>query len=50
MNIAMRKLAMLEKDLIAREEEASTLGYSSKPIDTEFKRKISYLMDKIRYI
>ena len=34
MNIAMRKLALLEKNLIEREEAARLEGYTSSPVDT----------------
>lgn len=50
MNIAMRKLAMLEKDLIAREERARLEGLSSNPIDSNLKRQIQDLMSKVRVI
>ena len=50
MNIAMRKLAMLEKEFIQREEYARLEGYTSSPIDREFKEKITKLMDQVRFI
>lgn len=50
MNIAMRKLAMLEKDLIAREEAARLDGFTTSPIDNQFREKITKLMDKVRVI
>lgn len=50
MNIALRKLAMIEKDILAREEEARLQGYTTVPIDQDFKRRISDLMDKVRII
>lgn len=50
MSLAMRKLVMLEKDFIAREEAARLEGYSSCPIDKEFRAKITKVLDKIRYI
>lgn len=50
MNIALRKLAMIEKDLIAREEEARLQGYTTSTIDQDFKRRITDLMDKVRVI
>ena len=49
MNLAMRKLAMLEKDMIAREEQAKLEGYSSCPIDRDFKEKITKILDRVRY-
>lgn len=50
MNIAMRKLAMLEKDFIEREEEAKSKGYTTSPVDLEFRKKITQLMDKVRVL
>lgn len=50
MNIALRKLAMLEKEFIQREESARIEGYTSSPIDHEFKNKITKLMDQVRVI
>ncbi len=50
MNIAMRKLAMLEKDLIQREQAAKLDGYTSSPVDPAFREKITKLMDKVRVI
>ena len=50
MNIALRKLAMLEKEFIAREEAARIEGLVTNPVDQAFKRKITDLMDKIRAI
>lgn len=49
MNIAYRKLAMLEKDFIAREEAAKIEGISC-PIDTDFKNRITRLLDQVRYL
>ena len=48
MNIAIRKLAMLEKDIIEREEAAKLEGYTSSPVDPAFREKITRLMDKVR--
>ena len=50
MNLAIRKLAMLEKSLIAREEEAKIAGFSTSPADREFRQKVTVLMDKVRLI
>lgn len=50
MNLALRKLAMLEKDLIAKEEAAKIGGYSTSPIDTDLRIRISELMEKVRVI
>lgn len=50
MNLAYRKLAMIEKDFIAREEQARMDGFTSCPIDNEFKNKITKLLDQVRYL
>lgn len=50
MNIALRKLAMLEKAMIEKEEAAKVQGYTTSPIDQNFKRQITDLMDKVRVI
>lgn len=50
MNIAMRKLAMLEKEFTAREEEARISGYDTCPIDKGLQRRITELMDKVRVV
>lgn len=48
MNITMRKLAMLEQELIKREEQAIYDGYTSNPVDYAKKEKITKLMDRLR--
>ena len=50
MNISIRKLAMLEKRFEAQEEAARIEGFVSIPTDTEFKKQVTVLMDKIRAI
>ena len=50
MNFAVRKLAMLEKSIIEREEVARVQGYTTNVVDADFKRRITDLMDKIRVI
>lgn len=51
MNIALRKLALLEENIIKREEAAKLEGYTSCPIvDSEFREKLTKLMDRVRYI
>ena len=50
MNIAIRKLAMLEKSLLEREEAAKLDGYVTSPIDPVFKENVIRLMDKVRVL
>lgn len=50
MNIALRKLAMLEKEFQAREEESKISGYDTCPIDKGLQRRITELMDRVRVI
>ncbi len=50
MNLAYRKLAMLEREFIEREQAAKIEGTISSPIDRDFKEKITKLLDQVRYI
>ena len=50
MNITMRKLAMLEQQMIEQEERARFEGFTSCPIDRDLKNRISKLIDQVRYI
>ena len=50
MNIALRKLALLEKNLLEKEEAARIQGFSSIPQDVQFREKISELMERVRTI
>lgn len=50
MNIALRKLALLEKNLIQREEAARLEGYMTSPSDCAFRKQITELMDKVRVL
>ena len=50
MNLAYRKLAMLEKEFIEREEAAKLSGYSSCPIDRDLKNRVTKLLDQVRYL
>lgn len=48
MNITFRKLAMLEQNMIEKEELAKFQGLSTCPIDYNFKERLTTLMDKVR--
>ena len=48
MSIAMKKLALLEQNLIKQEEAAKIQGNITSPVDTEFRRVITSLVDKVR--
>lgn len=50
MNIAIRKLALLEKTLEEKEINSKINGYVVSPVDAELKEKISKLMDQVRVI
>lgn len=50
MNITMRKLAMLEKVMMEREQEAKVEGFATCPVNLELKRNITTLMNKVRAI
>ena len=48
MNIALRKLALLEKNLAEKEECAKINGYTTSPADRELQAKINDLLSRIR--
>ena len=48
MNIAFRKLALLEKSLEEKETKSQIEGYVTSPVDIELKEKISKLMEQVR--
>lgn len=50
MNLALSKLALLEKKLIEKEEQSRIEGYTTCPIDKEFQKKVSELMNRVRTI
>ena len=50
MNIALRKLVMLDKEFTAREEAAKLEGFTSCPFDPIFRDKVAKVVDQIRYI
>ena len=50
MNLAIRKLALIEQNMKEQEERARIEGYSSCPIDRDFKNRITKLMDQVRLI
>lgn len=50
MNIALRKLALLEKNIAEREEAARVQGYTTNVVDADLKKRITDLMDRVRVI
>jgi len=48
MNIALRKLALLEKSIAAREEVARLEGYTTSPVNPALKENVTKLMNKVR--
>ena len=50
MNMTLRKLAMLEKSILEREEIARVQGYSTNVIDADFKKRVTDLMERVRVI
>ena len=50
MTIVHRKLALLEKTLNQREQEALVSGYAYNDGDKELRNKLSLLMDQIRLV
>ena len=50
MNLAIRKLALLEKAIADRENCLKGDGYTTNPSDAEIKRQIASIRVKIRAI
>ena len=50
MNIAVRKLAMLEKMFAQQEETAKIQGYVTNVVDSTMKRNVTELMEKVRVL
>lgn len=50
MNITVRKLTLLEKDILEKEQVAESGGYVTSPVDPVFKEKVFKLMEKVRAI
>jgi hypothetical protein len=48
MNLTYRKLAMLEKDFIAKEEAAKIEGFYSAPVDKDLQSRVTNLLDQVR--
>jgi hypothetical protein len=48
MSLAMKKLEMLERSILKKEEMARIQGYSTNVVDSEFKARITNLMNKVR--
>lgn len=48
MSLNYRKLAMIEKDLIEKEETAKIEGMYTVPIDKDLKDKITFVLDQVR--
>ena len=50
MNIALRKLVMLDKEYAEKEAAAKLEGFTSCPFDPIFREKVAKVVDQIRYI
>ena len=50
MNIAIRKLALLEQQFQAKEIQAKLEGLTTSPVDPVFREKISKLMEQVRVL
>ncbi len=50
MSIALRKLALLEKSFVEKEETARLNGLSTCPIDNDLKVRIEDLLDRLRIV
>lgn len=50
MNIAIRKLALLEKAIAEQEERCRVEGFATNTFSEEFKQKVSDLMLRVRTV
>ena len=50
MNLALRKLVMLDKEFCAKEEAARLDGFTTCPVDPVFREKVSRLMEQIKVL
>ena len=50
MAFAFKKLCMLEKIIEEQEKESVVQGYTTSPVDKEFRDKIQKLMEKVRTV
>lgn len=50
MNIALRKLAMLDKEFTAKEEAAKLEGCTTCPFDPVFREKVAKVMRQIKFL
>lgn len=48
MNIAVRKLSLLEKSLTEKEDCLKSQGYATNVIDVDLKKRVTCLMGKIK--
>ena len=50
MNLTLRKLAMLEKNLIAKEEAGKVQGFATPPEDVILREKLSDILNRVRVL
>lgn len=50
MNLVLRKMALLEQEMIEKENEAKFNGMTSSFVDKDLQNRITKLMDKVRMI
>ena len=50
MNVVLRKMALLEKNILEKEREAELEGYTTSPVDPVCREKVFQLMEKVRTI
>jgi len=50
MNLTLRKLAMLEKNLIQKEENYRVQGFATPPEDVVLREKLSDILNRVRVI
>ena len=49
MNVVLRKMAFLEKEMQAKEEEARLYGVTNT-VDNDLRERVTRLMEKVRMI
>ena len=48
MNLTFRKLQMLEREFIVKEEAAKIDGFYTSPVDKDLQSRVTNLLDQVR--
>ena len=49
MNLTYRKLEMLEREFLVKEEAAKIDGFYTSPVDKDLQSRVTNLLDQVRY-